>query len=49
MANEWYRRLENQIIGTIDSKKKKADEKQKKKARWVICDETDGETKAICR
>lgn len=23
MANEWYRRLENQIIGTIDKKKRK--------------------------
>ena len=31
MANEWYRRLENQIIGTIDKKEKKADEAKKKK------------------
>lgn len=30
MSSQWYRRLEDQIIGTID-KKKKADEAQKKK------------------
>ena len=23
MANEWYRRLENQIIGKLDNKKRK--------------------------
>ena len=31
MSSQWYRRLEDQIIGTIDKKKKKADEVQKKK------------------
>lgn len=30
MANEWYRRLENQIIGTIDKKKRKEEEQKKK-------------------
>ena len=30
MANEWYRRLEDQIIGTID-KKKRLEEQQKKR------------------
>ncbi len=34
MSDDWYRRmekLEDQIIGTIDKKKKKADEAQNKK------------------
>ena len=31
MSSQWYRRLEDQIIGTIDKKEKKADEAQKKK------------------
>ena len=31
MSSQWYRRLEDQIIGKIDNKKKKADEAQKKK------------------
>lgn len=31
MSSQWYRRLEDQIIGTIDNKKKKANEAQKKK------------------
>lgn len=31
MANEWYRRIENEIIGNIDNKKKKAVKAQKKK------------------
>lgn len=31
MSSQWYRRLEDKIIGTIDKNKKKADEAQKKK------------------
>ena len=31
MANEWYRRLEDQIIGTIDKKKHKEEEQKKKR------------------
>ncbi len=31
MANEWYRRLEDQIIGTIDNKKRKEEQKEKGK------------------
>lgn len=31
MSSQWYRRLEDKIIGTIDNKKKKADEAQNKK------------------
>lgn len=31
MSSQWYRRLEDQIIGTIDNKKKKANDAQKKK------------------
>ncbi len=31
MSSQWYRRLEDQIIGTIDKKEKKADEAQNKK------------------
>ena len=31
MSSQWYRRLEDQIIGTIDKKKNKTDEAQKKK------------------
>ena len=30
MANEWYRRLENQVIGTIDKKKRKEEQKKKR-------------------
>lgn len=30
MANEWYRRLENQIIGKIDKKKRKEEQKKKR-------------------
>lgn len=31
MANEWYRRLENQIIGTINKKKRKEEEQKKRR------------------
>ena len=31
MANEWYRRLENQIIGTINKKKRKEEEQKKQR------------------
>ncbi len=31
MSSQWYRRLEDQIIGTIDNKKKKTNDAQKKK------------------
>ena len=31
MSSQWYRRLEDQIIGTIANKKKKVNDAQKKK------------------